>query len=78
MVTLTAVKKRDGEDISSLLKRFKRKVENSGHLVELRERRYFVKPSMVKRIQKNDILFKRKVEKILEEERMIKAKSRML
>ena len=78
MVTLTAVKKRDGEDISSLLKRFKRKVEASGHLVELRERRYFVKPSMVKRIQKNDILFKRKVEKILEEERMIKAKSRML
>ena len=78
MVTLTAVKKRDGEDISSLLKRFKRKVEASGHLVELRERKYFVKPSMVKRIQKNDILFKRKVEKILEEERVIKAKSKML
>ena len=77
MVTLTAVKKRDGEDISSLLKRFKRKVESSGHLIELRERRYFVKPSMVKRIQKNDILFKRKVEKILEEERLIKAKSRI-
>ena len=77
-VTLTAVKKRDGEDISSLLKRFKRKVEASGHLVELRERKYFVKPSMVKRIQKNDILFKRKVEKILEEERVIKAKSKML
>jgi small subunit ribosomal protein S21 len=77
MVTLTAVKKRDGEDISSLLKRFKRKVEASGHLVELRERRYFVKPSMVKRIQKNDILFKRKVEKILEEERLLRAKSRI-
>ena len=78
MVTLTAVKKRDGEDINSLLKRFKRKTESSGHLIELRERRYFVKPSMVKRIQKNDILFKRKVEKILEEERVIKAKSKML
>jgi small subunit ribosomal protein S21 len=76
-VTLTAVKKRDGEDISSLLKRFKRKVEASGHLVELRERKYFVKPSMVKRIQKNDILFKRKVEKILEEERLLRAKSRI-
>jgi small subunit ribosomal protein S21 len=76
-VTLTAVKKRDNEDINSLLKRFKRKVESSGHLIELRERRYFVKPSMVKRIQKNDILFKRKVEKILEEERLIKAKSRI-
>jgi small subunit ribosomal protein S21 len=77
MVTLTAVKKRDGEDISSLLKRFKRKVEASGHLIELRERRYFVKPSMVKRIQKNDILFKRKVEKILKEERLLRAKSRI-
>jgi small subunit ribosomal protein S21 len=77
MVTLTAVKKRDGEDINSLLKRFKRKTESSGHLIELRERRYFVKPSMVKRIQKNDILFKRKVEKILEEERLLRAKSRI-
>jgi small subunit ribosomal protein S21 len=77
MVTLISIKKRDGEDINSLLKRFKRKVENSGHLIELRERKYFVKPSMVKRIQKNQLLFKRKVEKILEEERMIKAKSRI-
>ena len=77
MVTLTAVKKRDGEDISSLLKRFKRKVENSGHLLELRERRYFIKPSAIKRAQKNDIEFKRKIEKILERERLIKAKSRI-
>lgn len=77
MVSLISIKKRDGEDINSLLKRFKRKVENSGHLQELKERRYFVKPSMVKRIQKNQILFKRKVEKILEEERLIKAKSRI-
>jgi len=77
MVTLTSVKKRDGEDISSLLKRFKKKTESSGHLIELRERKYYTKPSMVKRKQKNDILFKRKVEKILEEERLIKAKSRI-
>ena len=77
MVTLTTVKKRDGEDINSLLKRFKRKVESSGHLIELRERKHFIKPSAVKRKQKNDILFKRKVEKILEEERLIKVKSRI-
>lgn len=77
MVTLTAVKKRDGEDISSLLKRFKRKVESSGHLIELRERKYFVKPSAIKRARKNDVEFKRKVEKILERERLIKAKSRI-
>jgi len=42
-VSLVAIKKRDGEDITSLLKRFKRKVENSGHIAELKERRYFVK-----------------------------------
>ena len=77
MVTLTAVKKRDGEDINSLLKRFKRKTESSGHLLELRERKYFVKPSAIKRARKNDVEFKRKVEKILERERLIKAKSRI-
>jgi len=78
MVSLVAVRKRDGEEINSLLKRFKRKTESSGHLIELKERKYFIKPSMVKRIQKNKIEFKRKVEKILEKERMLKLKSRML
>jgi len=77
-VSLVAIKKRDGEDITSLLKRFKRKVENSGHIAELKERRYFVKPSMVKRIKKNEVQFKRKVEKILEQERLLRVKSRML
>jgi ribosomal protein S21 len=76
-VSLVGIKKREGEDISSLLKRFKKKVEASGHLIELRERKYFVKPSAVKRARKNDVEFKRKVEKILERERMIKAKSKM-
>ena len=54
------------------------RVENSNHISELKDRRYFVKPSAVKRAKKNDIEFKRKVEKILEEERRLKAKSRML
>lgn len=77
-VSLVSVEKRNGEDITSLLKRFKRKVEKSNHIAELKERRYFVKPSAVKRAQKNEIEFKRKVEKILERERLIKAKSKML
>lgn len=77
-ISLVTIKKREGEEINSLLKRFKRKVENSAHLAELKDRRYFVKPSMVKRIAKNKIEFKRKVDKILEAERMLKAKSRML
>lgn len=76
-VSLVGVTKRNGEDITSLLKRFKRKVENSGHLNELKDRRYYEKPSVTKRKQTNDILFKRKVNKILEEERRLKAKSRI-
>lgn len=77
MSTLVEVTKRSNEDINSLLKRFKKKVEKSGHLAELKERRYYIKPSVVKRVQKNNIEFKRKVEKILERERLIKAKSKI-
>lgn len=78
MVSLVGVRKKDGEEISSLLKRFKRKVENSGHIQELKDRRYFLKPSVVKRIAKNKVNHKIKVEKILEAERMLKGKSRMI
>lgn len=77
-VTLVKVEKRNGEDINSLLKRFKKKVETSNHIQELKNRKYFVKPSMVKRIQKNKIEHKIKIEKILERERLIKARSRMM
>jgi ribosomal protein S21 len=31
----------DGEPLESLLRRFKREVNNSGHLMELKHRRYF-------------------------------------
>ncbi len=54
-VTLASVYARSGEDINSLLKRFKRKVEASNHIQELKERRYFIKPSAKKRIAKNKI-----------------------
>lgn len=76
-VSLVGVIKRNGEDINSLLKRFKRKVENSNHIQELKDRRYFIKPSAVKRKHKNDLLHKLKVEKILEKERLVRGKSRM-
>lgn len=77
-VTLVRVEKRNGEDINSLLKRFKKKVEKSNHISELKERKFFIKPSAVKRARKNDVEFKLKVEKILEKERQLKARSRML
>ena len=76
-IVLASVEVRNN-DISKALKLFKKKEENSGHIQELKDRRYFIKPSMVKRIQKNKIEFKRKVDKILEKERMIQLRSRML
>lgn len=39
-------------DVSRALKSFKRKVNESGHLNELRERQEYLKPSTVKRINK--------------------------
>jgi small subunit ribosomal protein S21 len=68
MIVLVSVKKKDNEDINSLLKRLKRKVEASGHLQELKDRRYFVKPSSVKRTQRNKIIYKIAVEKLLKKD----------
>ena len=36
-------------DINKALKILKRRINDSGHLLELRERKYFEKPSIVKR-----------------------------
>lgn len=48
---------KDGKpDIQRALKMFKNKVEESGHLKELRERQEFLKPSVVKRKQKQDAI----------------------
>ena len=42
---MTRQDKRPGESIDSLLRKFKRKVKNSGILQELRQREYYEKPS---------------------------------
>jgi ribosomal protein S21 len=41
-------------DINRALKKYKRKVNDSGHLMELRERQEFKKPTTVRRKQKMD------------------------
>jgi small subunit ribosomal protein S21 len=69
-VTLVSVNARQGEDISSLLKRFKRKVEASGHIPELRERKEYVKPSTKKREQRNKVLYRAKKEREMNIERL--------
>ena len=43
------VKARPGEDVESMLRRFKRKMDSSGILAECRKREYFEKPSVAKR-----------------------------
>jgi small subunit ribosomal protein S21 len=53
------VKVKNG-DLGKALKLFKKKVEISGHLNELRERKHFVKPSIINRIQKLDAIYKEK------------------
>jgi small subunit ribosomal protein S21 len=49
--SLVAVKVKRGE-LQKALKMFKRKVEASGHLLELRERKQYTKPTTKRRIQK--------------------------
>jgi ribosomal protein S21 len=62
-VSLVRVKVRDG-NITQALKVFKKKVTKSNHLVELKERQEYLKPSVIKHKLDQDIKHKRK--KILE------------
>ena len=49
MATNIVIKVRRGEHIEKAIKRFTRKVKKKGILEEVRDRRYFVKPSEKKR-----------------------------
>jgi small subunit ribosomal protein S21 len=54
----------DGEPIESALRRFKREVNKSGHLMELRAKRYFENPQQ-KAIRKvKEARLRRKFEKM--------------
>jgi len=72
-VTLVQIEVRNG-DITKALKLFKKKVEESGHIKELRERRYYKKPSTLKREQMNEVLYRNKKLREIEKEREKKAK----
>jgi small subunit ribosomal protein S21 len=58
-VTLVTIEVRNG-DITKALKLFKKRVEDSGHLQELRERKEYKKPSVIKREKRNAVLYKAK------------------
>ena len=67
-VTLVTIEVRNG-DIAKALKLFKKRVEDSGHLQELRERKEYKKPSTRKREQMNEVLYRAKKLRGLEKER---------
>lgn len=72
-IVLASVEVRDN-DIQKALKIFKKRVEQSGHIKELKDRRYYKKPSVVKRENKNKVLYSREWDKRIEREREMKAK----
>lgn len=52
---------KDGESIEKSLKKFKKKIEKTGMVRELRERQKFTKPSVVKRMQKIKAVYVQKM-----------------
>ena len=56
---MAEVKLKDGENLDSALRRFKRQCARSGVLTELRKREHYEKPS-VKRKKKSEAARKRK------------------
>lgn len=61
-VQLVKVVVRDG-NIQKALQVFRKKVERSGHIEELKRRREYNKPSVIKHKQDQDIKFKRRRER---------------
>ena len=49
-----AIVARENEDVESVLRRFKKYVENEGIIKDFKEKQYFVKPSMKKRLKKKE------------------------
>jgi len=49
-----SVKVRKNEDVSRAIKRFKRSVEQSGIMREIKKRRYYRKPSEAKKLKRSE------------------------
>ena len=63
-IKLVSVKVIKG-DINRALKKYKRKVNDSGHLLELRERKTYTKPTTVRRKAKQQAIREQQKETIL-------------
>ena len=62
--TLVSVKVIKG-DINRALKKYKRRVNDSGHLLELRERKTYTKPKTIRRKEKQNAIREQQKETIL-------------
>jgi len=67
-VTLIQIEVRNG-DINKALKLFKKRVEDSGHLQELRRRKEFKKKSTIKREKRDKVLYRLQRERTLEQDK---------
>jgi small subunit ribosomal protein S21 len=67
-IVLASVEVRNG-DIQKALKLFKKKVDQSNHIQELKDRREYKKPSVKKREQKNKLLYRLQKERKLEQDK---------
>jgi|TARA_B100000073_G_scaffold234676_1_gene196211 small subunit ribosomal protein S21 len=65
---LIKVEVRKGQSIEKAISVFKKKVKQSGMMLELRERSYYVKPSAIKREKKNKAILRNKYKVLKEKE----------
>ncbi len=63
------VEVRKGQSIEKALAIFKKKVKQSGMMLELRERSYYEKPSAIKREKKNKAILRNKYKVLKEKEK---------
>ena len=57
---------KEGENIERALKKFKRKIEKTGVVKELRSRQQFDKPSVLKRLAKERAVYVQKMQRVEE------------
>ena len=62
------VEVRKGQSVEKAISVFKKKVKQSGLMLELRERSFYVKPSALKREKKNKAILRNKYKVLKEKE----------
>ncbi len=65
MISLIRVFANEGESVDSVVKRFRRACENEGILQEIKEKQYYKKPSLEKKLKREKAIkrIKRKMKK---------------